>query len=237
MDTPKRQFDRLVPPDWEHYEKYPLRALAAPERPVGAPLVWGINWYSAFDNPAKDTRDSRYWVGRTGSLGHIRGGHAIASPTPDFPDSTAWWEFYDQGSEGACVGFSISRLATWHNRHRYDARWLYHEAQVIDEWPGEDYEGTSVRAGFNILLNHGHRRILRGKTSLEDPTAGISAYRWLRTTNEAIKTIDNSFGTRVGAIPLANSWGKSYPKTVWVPAEVMERLIREDGDCGVVTDL
>jgi hypothetical protein len=44
------------------------------------------------------------------------------------------------------------------NRKRYDAGWLYHEAQRIDEWPGEDYDGTSVRAGMDVLRTEGHRR-------------------------------------------------------------------------------
>ena len=57
------------------------------------------------------------------------------------------------GHEGACVGFGISRLASHLNRKLYDGFWLYHEAQKIDEWPGEDYDGTSVRAGLDILAS------------------------------------------------------------------------------------
>lgn len=32
---------------------------------------------------------------------------------------------------------------------------LYAEAQTIDEWPGTDYDGTSVRAGAKILVRQG----------------------------------------------------------------------------------
>ena len=32
---------------------------------------------------------------------------------------------------------------------------LYHTAQVLDEWPGENYNGTSVRAGAKALLSRG----------------------------------------------------------------------------------
>ena len=71
-------------------------------------------------------------------------------------DPDAWWDFYNQGYEGACVGFGISRLASQLNRKLYDGFWLYHEAQKVDEWPGEDYEGTSVRAGLDILRTRGH---------------------------------------------------------------------------------
>jgi hypothetical protein len=33
---------------------------------------------------------------------------------------------------------------------------VYHWAQLVDEWPGEDYDGTSVRAGFQVLQTQGH---------------------------------------------------------------------------------
>lgn len=32
---------------------------------------------------------------------------------------------------------------------------VYTRAQLVDEWPGEDYEGTSVRAGAKILKEEG----------------------------------------------------------------------------------
>jgi hypothetical protein len=38
------------------------------------------------------------------------------------------------------------------------------------------------------------------------------------------------------AFKIANSWGHSYP-AVWMPYSTMERLIREDGEVALVTDL
>jgi hypothetical protein len=35
---------------------------------------------------------------------------------------------------------------------------LYRECQLVDEWPGENYEGTSVRAGAKILQAEGYLR-------------------------------------------------------------------------------
>lgn len=45
------------------------------------PVVLGINWYSDFDNPEPHYNrrgDSEYWIGETGNLGWVRGGHAVA---------------------------------------------------------------------------------------------------------------------------------------------------------------
>lgn len=67
----------------------------------------------------------------------------------------------DQGSEGACVGYGwtaellaepfapdVQPLVATAERY---ATFSYKRAQKIDEWPGEDYEGTSVLAGAKIM--------------------------------------------------------------------------------------
>lgn len=226
------KLDRLVPPDWGHYEKYPLQATQVAK--TISPVVWGINWYANFDSPIR-TSDGRWWIGR-GELGAVRGGHAIASPHATLRDSTDWWYFYNQGNQGACVGYSVSRMATWLNRKRYDARWLYAEAQKVDDWPGEDYSGTSVRAGLDVLKKLGHRTVRAGVSGPPTAAEGISAYRWSRSADEVIKLLDHSYGTKAGAIPWNNSWGRSYPRVVWLPGEVAQRLIDEDGEIAVSTD-
>lgn len=94
-------------------------------------------------------------------------------------------ERYDQGHEGACVGFAASWMMSILNKKFYDAHWLYREAQKIDEWPGENYEGTSVRAGMDVLRTSGHKEI-------HDPRHkhgillgdGIQANRWATTVDE-----------------------------------------------------
>ncbi len=92
---------------------------------------------------------------------------------------------YDQGAEGACVGFASSWMMSILNRRFYDARWLYKEAQKIDEWEGESYSGTSVRAGMEMLRSVGHKYLHKHKHEhapmLED---GIHEYRWASTVDE-----------------------------------------------------
>lgn len=103
------------------------------------------------------------------------------------PLKRAWREFYDQGREGACVGFSSSQMMTILNRRRYDARWLWDRSKEIDEWedtnPGDD-NGTSVRAAMDILRNRGHSRWYRGATRPEDVKHGITENRWATTVDE-----------------------------------------------------
>ena len=92
---------------------------------------------------------------------------------------------YDQGHQGACVGYSSSWMMSILNHRFYDAAFLYHEAQKIDEWPGEDYEGTSVRAGMEVLRGLGHR-VMHHHTHhhFPDVQEGIAEYRWATTTDE-----------------------------------------------------
>lgn len=222
---------RREPTDWKHVDKYPLTADTTPTVPTA--VVLGVNWYSGFDTPV--LAGGRYWIKRT-DLGTIRGGHAVCIKPAYRTDPLGWWDFYNQGREGSCVGFACSRLSSLHNRTRYAARWLYQEAQKIDEWPGESYDGTSVRAGFEMLRSRGHRTLLNNVTGEEKPAAGISEYRWATSVEQVHASIQMPLAITLGAIPLLNSWGRDYPHITWMPDEVLARLLAEDGEAGLVTD-
>lgn len=236
QSTSDRRLDRLIPTDFEHVAKFPLTLATLPSKP--APVVLGINWYSRFDSPVLDSK-GRYWIkpASTGSLGTLRGGHAICVKCAIATDPLSWWDFYDQGNEGACVGFSSSRMMSLWNRVRYSGPWLYKQAQIIDEWPGEDYDGTSVRAGFEVLRTLGHSRVgIRGFVYPPDVAAGISVYRWATSVQDVHDALQMPLSVSLGAVPLLNSWGRSYPHIVWMPDEVLARLLNEDGEAGLATD-
>jgi hypothetical protein len=163
----------------------------------------------------------------------VRGGHCVCLKPKGSNDPDAWWDFYNQGEEGACVGFGISRLASQLNRKTYDGFWLYHEAQKVDEWPGEDYDGTSVRAGLDILRKRGHCVVKDGKTALEALGEGIKANRWARSVDDVLTTLGYD---GLDYVDVLNSWGRSYPHLTRMPATVLERLWKEDGEVGLVTD-
>ncbi|MFC7338257.1 C1 family peptidase [Haloferula chungangensis] len=65
-------------------------------------------------------------------------------------------EILDQGQEGACTGFGLAAVANYLLKTRLDspdpipvsARMLYEMAKRHDEWPGEDYSGSSARGAM-----------------------------------------------------------------------------------------
>lgn len=224
---------RKRPTDWRHVDRYPLRV--TPAAPV--PVVLGINWYENFDHPQLDGRT--YWIGR-GDLGAIRGGHAICARPYGVTDYTEWWDFYDQGNEGACVGFSCSRMMTLLNRRRYAAGWLYRHAQEVDEWPETPpEEGTSVRAGCDILRTTGHKRAsvkypAYTREYNPDLAEGIAENRWATTWDQvrgALGVPDSQDG-----VTLLNSWGRYYPHYVRLTDEAGALLLEQDGEACLVTD-
>lgn len=80
----------------------------------------------------------------------------------------------DQGQEGACTGFGLAATINYllWRQALYDGegsspgdagswppmvseRMLYHLARFYDEWPGEDYEGSSCRGAVKAWHKHG----------------------------------------------------------------------------------
>lgn len=231
---PEGPLGRREPTDWEHVDKYPLRALPQAERPQGVPSPIGVKWYPEFDRPTKG-RDGRWRVAMPARNSRVRGGHCICVKPPNLEDAYNWWSFYDQGSEGACVGFGESRAQSLLNRKRYDGFWLYRQAQLIDEWtdtPPE--EGTSVRAGLDILRTLGHVRLYGGRPSVASPAEGIAVNRWATGIDDWLTAIGWAGADEV---PFLNSWGRDgYPHIVYAPTETYERLLREDGEFSIITD-
>jgi hypothetical protein len=59
----------------------------------------------------------------------------------------------DQGYEGACAGFGLAAVIDYVNRSNgikepVSARMLYEMAKHHDQWPGEDYEGSTARGAM-----------------------------------------------------------------------------------------
>lgn len=92
---------------------------------------------------------------------------------------------YNQGEEGACVGAGLSWAMSIKNRRFYDWWWLYRQAQAIDEWPGDDYDGTSTRAGCEILRTIGHKQVHDPRHDhAPDIDDGIESYVWATSVDQ-----------------------------------------------------
>ncbi|MBI5483885.1 MAG: C1 family peptidase [Deltaproteobacteria bacterium] len=69
----------------------------------------------------------------------------------------------DQGSEGACTGFGLAAVVNYLLRTRKQVPsktevspdMLYRLARRYDEWPGENYEGSSARGAMKGWHKHG----------------------------------------------------------------------------------
>lgn len=107
----------------------------------------------------------------------------------------------DQGREGACVGFAWAHelaatpvpISGIDNRFARDE--IYRPAQGVDQWAGEDYEGTSVLAGAKICRRLGF----------------IGEYRWAFSMSELVDAVCYH-----GPVVLGIPWHKSmyYPRVI-----------------------
>ncbi|HEY0060641.1 MAG TPA: C1 family peptidase [Telluria sp.] len=69
----------------------------------------------------------------------------------------------DQGQEGACTGFGLATVANYllarrvcvPDRNCVSPRMFYELARRYDEWPGEDYSGSSARGAMKGWNKHG----------------------------------------------------------------------------------
>jgi hypothetical protein len=66
----------------------------------------------------------------------------------------------DQSNEGACTGFALAAIVNFLLRARnvdrsVSPRMIYEMARRYDEWPGENYEGSSARGAMKGWIAHG----------------------------------------------------------------------------------
>jgi len=125
------------------------------------------------------------------------------------PRSYTWRcnEHFDQGQEGACVGFAMTHelvarpVEIKHLSSEFAIQKIYWEAQRIDPWEGGSYpgakpryEGTSVLAGVKLLKKLGY----------------IEEYRWAFGLNDLILAVGYC-GPAVLGLPWYEGMFKPYP--------------------------
>ena len=168
----------------------------------------------------------------------------------------------DQGEDGACVGFGWShelaaapiRVAGIDNRTAFG---LYKQAQQIDEWPGDDYEGTSVLAGAKVVKRNGYMPEYRWAFGLDDVLDTLSQYgpvvlgtNWyegmfdpdasgyIRPTGDVSGGhcyLARGIAVARGHVRIRNSWGEGWgldgdARIRWAD---LRKLLEEDGEACV----
>jgi len=183
--------------------------------------------------------------------------------------SSGWWG--DQGHTPHCVAFSwahwlsagpiTQKKSRIGGKSPFDTNQLYNDAQKLDIWPGENYDGTSVRAGAKVLQKAGY----------------IKNYLWswdLETTIHALLTsgpvvvgtwwyYDMFFPSKSGRISasgskmgghaylldgvnvkkklfrIKNSWGRNWGKNgfAYISFDDMEKLIIDQGEVCLSTEI
>lgn len=164
----------------------------------------------------------------------------------------------DQGNLPACVGFSwshelIARPVKFDADEEY-AKQIYFKAQMIDEWPGNSYDGTSVLAGAKMVKSLGHIEEYRWAFGLDDlilavgykgpAVLGVTWYEGMFNTDRSgyiHPTGDVAGGHAIlchrvnikeQCFTLWNSWSVVWGVngTCKVSFEDMDRLLSEDGE-------
>jgi len=192
--------------------------------------------------------------------------YTIAKTEPNLHVRNCIWRrdtWLDQGQEGACVGFSGAHVMSTTPKAiqpRYTqagAEDLYHAAQRNDQWPGEDYEGSSVLGAMQALKAEKQISKYRWCTTLEEVQHAVSylgpvqiGINWYQ---DMFTPDDKGFLHRSGklagghaicvggidfrreAVLLYNSWGKDWgvDGNAWLSFSDLEQLIKEDGEFAI----
>ena len=213
--------------------------------------------YGLGRRPAPDERDHAYPM-------------ALAVPrtttrTRRYWNASGWWG--DQGRKPQCVGYAWTHwLEDGPVTHDapvpiVDPGWLYREAQLVDEWPGEDYDGTSVRAGAKVLQAKGLVGNYLWAESLRDVELAllesgpvVVGTAWYESMFEPDRSGRISIGGGVvgghaylldgvnsarRSIRLKNSWGRTWGRRGFATLSFddLARLLAEDGEACLATEL
>lgn len=165
----------------------------------------------------------------------------------------------DQGNVGACTGFSVCHEAAARpvvvlgisNQTGLD---VYHRAQKLDEWPGENYEGSSVLGAVKAGKERGWYKEYRwafGESDLalavgyKGPAVlGINWYSGMMNPDRqgiirptgAVEgghaILCNGYNVKKKLYRLHNSWGPGWgiKGEAFIASEDLKRLLKEDGE-------
>ncbi len=185
---------------------------------------------------------------------------AALPPVPDrryrYWNQSSWWG--DQGEKPHCVGYSWNHWLldgpVTHKGELPVPDVIYEAAQRVDEWEGNDYDGTSVRAGAKVLQSWGKIKEYRWTLDVEDIIAALLTtgpvvvgtvwYRRMFLPDSAgmVKPEGSIVGGHAyllngvnrdkGLLRIKNSWGRGWgvKGNAWISFDHMQDLLSQDGE-------
>lgn len=199
------------------------------------------------------------WISRHDERSRL---YAVASHVAGEELVTQIWDTpvtLDQGREGACTGF-----ATAHELNAEPcvvpvdnsmAQALFHRARELDEWPGEDYEGSSVLAAVKAAMERGfyvegyrwafaEENLALAVSTIGPAILGIpwmegmerpDADGFLHATGEVVgghAILCKGIDVERDAYLLHNSWGPSWglEGDAWISRDDLRALLADHGE-------
>jgi hypothetical protein len=155
---------------------------------------------------------------------------------PAAPGAKSWRvpKSLDQGSTPRCVGYSLKHLllaAPVMTKLGPTQDDIYFGAQLLDPFPGEDYDGTTVGAGVKFLNKLGYVGEYRWGTGVDEAVAWLATISpvafGISWTHDMFYPNEHGLITPTGANagghailgfrydPLDHAWDKGY-KHIWL---------------------
>ena len=202
----------------------------------------------------KDDRDKKYLI--TDKFKELL--KLSKKPTSRYWSADGWWG--DQKNTPQCVGYA---WAHWLEDGPIEQsgvppivrpELIYQNAQKLDEWIGENYDGTSVRGGVKYLRSINKvssyywafdlQSLITTVLNLGPVVVGTNWYKGMfypnkkgiiRVTGRFVgghAYVINGVNTKTKMFRLKNSWGRLWGQKghAYISFRDMERLIREQGE-------
>jgi hypothetical protein len=178
--------------------------------------------------------------------------------------SYRYWSAGWRGNQGAkpwCVAFAwfhwLEMMGRLGEPDAWDPSWLYANAQLVDQWAGEDYDGTSVRAGGDVLRRENTIQEYRWSWSVSEVEIAVLTEspvvvgsKWTNgmftpDTDGFIWPTGGSAGGHAWVISgvnrdkrvfrMDNSWGTDWGDhgRAFLTYEVLEELLDDQGEAAV----